>query len=122
MIDENSSLEEVCFEAGAALDRCRIDAVLTGGSAAAVYSPGTYTSLDADFVFLKVPRRERLERALAATRAITRSLSRESLRFAARATPAFVATLRDTIPRSCSSQASVHATCFGTCTSAPSTE
>lgn len=65
MIDENSTLEDVCFEISSALDRHSITGVLTGGSAATVYAPDVYTSYDADFVLTSYPERKRLERALA---------------------------------------------------------
>lgn len=51
MIDENSTLEDVCFAVADALERASATAVLTGGSAATLYAPDFYTSLDADFVF-----------------------------------------------------------------------
>jgi hypothetical protein len=50
MIDEKSSLEDICFAAAAALEHFALSGVLTGGSAAAVYAPQEYTSVDADFV------------------------------------------------------------------------
>jgi hypothetical protein len=50
VISRESTLEDVCFQVGAALDAFGISAVLTGGRAAAVHSGGTYVSLDADFV------------------------------------------------------------------------
>lgn len=50
MIDERSTLEDVCFSVSTALAECGIDAVLTGGSAAAMYAPTEYMSEDADFV------------------------------------------------------------------------
>lgn len=50
MIDHTSSLEDVCFEVADALNRYSIQAVLTGGSAATLYAPDVYASLDADFV------------------------------------------------------------------------
>jgi len=50
MIDETSTLEDVCFAVSGALAAGNITAVLTGGSAAAVYAPHAYQSLDADFV------------------------------------------------------------------------
>lgn len=65
MIDERSTLEDVCFEVSTALDRHSIIGVLTGGSAATVYASGAYGSLDADFVLTSYPDRERLEKALA---------------------------------------------------------
>ena len=65
MIDENSTLEDVCFEVSTALDRHSITGVLTGGSAATVYAPNVYTSYDADFVLTSYPERQRLEQALA---------------------------------------------------------
>jgi hypothetical protein len=65
VIDESSSLEDVCFEVAAALDRSEIHGVLTGGSAATVYAPQAYGSMDADFVLASVPERKRLQAALA---------------------------------------------------------
>jgi hypothetical protein len=50
MISENSTLADVCFAVSAALEACGIAGVLTGGSAAAVYAPQSYTSNDADFI------------------------------------------------------------------------
>jgi hypothetical protein len=65
VIDENSSLEDICFEVAAALASFSIRGVLTGGSAATVYSPDIYTSMDADFVLANSPRRDHLREALA---------------------------------------------------------
>lgn len=65
MIDHTSSLEDVCFEVADALNRYSIQAVLTGGSAATLYAPDVYASLDADFVLPNPPKRERLREALA---------------------------------------------------------
>lgn len=64
MIDENSSLTDVCFEVSGALERHGILAVLTGGSAATVYAPEYYTSLDADFVLTKFSDRTELDKAM----------------------------------------------------------
>jgi hypothetical protein len=64
VIDENSTLEDVCFEVATALDRRSIQGVLTGGSAATVYAPDVYTSMDADFVLTNYPQRRQLEAAL----------------------------------------------------------
>lgn len=50
MISRQSSLTEICFAVSQALEVHGITAVLTGGSAAAVYAPGAYTSYDADFI------------------------------------------------------------------------
>jgi hypothetical protein len=65
MIDEHSSLNDACFEVSAALERHGIHAVLTGGSAATVYAPEYYTSLDADFVLTNFHGRKELDAALA---------------------------------------------------------
>jgi hypothetical protein len=65
VIDETSTLEDVCFGVALVLDRCSIEAVLTGGSAATIYAPHAYTSLDADFVLANFPDRESLRLALA---------------------------------------------------------
>jgi len=50
VIDETSTLEDVCFAVSSALVAGNMPAVLTGGSAAAVYAPHAYQSLDADFI------------------------------------------------------------------------
>ena len=50
MIDKNSTLEDVCFAVSGALSAHDMVAVLTGGSAAALYAPQRYMSYDADFV------------------------------------------------------------------------
>ena len=50
MIDNNSTLEDVCFAVSGALSAHGMVAVLTGGSAAALYVPQRYMSYDADFV------------------------------------------------------------------------
>ena len=65
MIDEHSSLKDVCFGVSAALERHGIHAVLTGGSAATVYAPEYYTSLDVDFVLTNFHGRKELDAALA---------------------------------------------------------
>jgi hypothetical protein len=64
MIDETSTLEDICFKVAAALEQFGLSGVLTGGSAAAIYAPNAYASLDADFVLDGSPRRERLRSAL----------------------------------------------------------
>lgn len=50
MITRETTLTEVCFAVSQALEAHGIAAVLTGGSAAAVYAPDVYTSYDADFI------------------------------------------------------------------------
>ncbi len=65
MIDKDSTLEDVCFGVAAALDRFSIQGVLTGGSAATIYAPDVYASMDADFVLVNFPKREQLQKALA---------------------------------------------------------
>ena len=50
MITPESTLAYVCFAVSHALEAHGFEAVLTGGSAAAVYAPHIYTSCDADFV------------------------------------------------------------------------
>ncbi len=50
MIDERSTLEDVCFAVSDALAAAGMSAVLTGGSAAAIYAPHAYLSHDADFI------------------------------------------------------------------------
>jgi len=50
MITAKSTLADVCFAVSAALEAHGMSAILTGGSAAAVYAPQAYMSRDADFV------------------------------------------------------------------------
>jgi hypothetical protein len=50
MITKTSTLIEVCFEVSATLESRGMPAVLTGGSAAAMYAPGVNTSFDADYI------------------------------------------------------------------------
>lgn len=50
MITATSSLADVAFAVGTALDRVGITAVLSGGSAATFYAPDAYQSRDLDFV------------------------------------------------------------------------
>jgi hypothetical protein len=64
VIDRRSTLEDVCFEVAHALASAGIKAVLTGGSAATVYSRGAYTSLDIDFVLMTDETRETIGMAL----------------------------------------------------------
>ncbi|MGA3036047.1 MAG: hypothetical protein ABSE64_01075 [Vulcanimicrobiaceae bacterium] len=65
MIDESSTLKDICYAVAEALDGIDSDVVLTGGSAAEIYAPGAYASLDADFVFKKTPQKNALEDTLA---------------------------------------------------------
>lgn len=65
MIDERSTLQDVVFEVAAALERHGIDGVLTGGSAAAVYAPHSYSSFDADFVLESTPPEKAIDAAVA---------------------------------------------------------
>jgi hypothetical protein len=50
LISEESTLADVCYAVADALAGKRIEAVLCGGSAAAMYAPQSYFSNDADFV------------------------------------------------------------------------
>ncbi len=50
MITADSTLEDICFAVAAALETRGMSGVLTGGSAAALYAPQAYMSLDADFI------------------------------------------------------------------------
>ncbi len=50
MISASSSLTDVAFAVGTALDHVGIGAVLTGGSAATFHAPEAYQSRDLDFV------------------------------------------------------------------------
>ena len=65
MIDENSTLEDVCFAVAFALEAGSVEAVLTGGSAATIYAAGAYSSLDADFVLTRDVRGTKLDEILA---------------------------------------------------------
>ena len=57
-LDEASSLTDVAFAVCTALHHAGIEAVLTGGSAAAFYAPAVLQSYDADFI-LKYGARSR---------------------------------------------------------------
>ena len=50
IVTEHSTLADVCFAVSAALEAHGMSSVLTGGSAAALHAPQTYTSHDADFI------------------------------------------------------------------------
>ena len=50
LINQNSSLEDVCFAVCTALNNVGTTAVLTGGSAATYYASASYQSGDADFI------------------------------------------------------------------------
>jgi hypothetical protein len=51
-IGRGSSLEQIAMAVGNALRERGIRAVLTGGACASLYSGGTYSSVDADFVLI----------------------------------------------------------------------
>ncbi len=53
MITAASTLADVAFAVGTALDRVGINAVLTGGSAATFHAPDAYQSRDLDFVITR---------------------------------------------------------------------
>jgi hypothetical protein len=59
-----SSLREVSVTVGDALRRERINAVLTGGACANIYSAGRYSSVDADFVLGLTVKRDELDAAM----------------------------------------------------------
>lgn len=50
MITASSTIVDVAFAVCTALERAKIIAVLTGGSAATYYAPEAYQSRDLDFV------------------------------------------------------------------------
>ncbi|MFY9779018.1 MAG: hypothetical protein WAJ85_00735 [Candidatus Baltobacteraceae bacterium] len=50
MITKESTLADVCCAVSAALESHGMSAILTGGSAAALYAPQSYLSYDADFI------------------------------------------------------------------------
>jgi len=49
-IDANTSLQELAFIVGTALEKAKQTAVLSGGGAAQIYAPDDYRSRDLDFV------------------------------------------------------------------------
>jgi hypothetical protein len=65
LIDQDSTLEDICYAVAGALHIVSEDAVLTGGSAAAMYAPDVYTSDDADFVLRRGANGKEIIRALA---------------------------------------------------------
>ena len=66
MLSQDSTLREVALAVGAALTARGIDAVLTGGACASVYSDGMYSSLDLDFVLTSDVTQAELDEAMAA--------------------------------------------------------
>ena len=50
LIGPDTTLRDVAFEVGTALDAAGVHAVLCGGSAATFYAPNVYQSEDLDFV------------------------------------------------------------------------
>lgn len=55
MIEAHSSLREIAFAVCTALDKIGITAVLTGGSAATIWSDEAYQSRDCDFIITFAP-------------------------------------------------------------------
>ena len=64
-LTRESALLDVALAVGAALDRHRVSAVLTGGACASIHSDGAYTSFDLDFVLGSAVKQETLEAAMA---------------------------------------------------------
>ena len=63
-ITSRTPLRSVAFMVGAALRRHRIRAVLTGGACATIYSEGSYTSSDVDYVLEGRVRQAELDTAM----------------------------------------------------------
>lgn len=66
-ITRRSTIGEVAAVVGAALRAAGIDAVLTGGACASIYSTGAYVSHDLDFIVRAGGTRAGVDAALAAT-------------------------------------------------------
>ena len=66
-ITRRSTIREVAAVVGAALGAAGIDAVLTGGACASIYSTGAYVSHDLDFIVRAGGTRAGVDAALAAT-------------------------------------------------------
>jgi hypothetical protein len=64
-VGARSSLAEVAEAVGGALGEAGIDAVLTGGACATIYSDGAYQSFDLDFILIGGADRKRLDVAMA---------------------------------------------------------
>lgn len=65
-LTRHSPLKDVAAAVGSALRRNRIDAVLTGGACATIYSEGAYQSHDLDFIVRAGADRSTLDGAMAA--------------------------------------------------------
>ena len=82
---KNSSIKSVAAVVGHALDHAGIEAVLTGGACAAIYSDGAYVSHDLDFIVRAGGTRATLDAALASA-----GFARDHDRYVHPATPLFV--------------------------------
>ena len=60
-----STVADVAFAVGTALQRAAIDAVLTGGACASLYTDGAYVSHDLDFILRSVVTQAHLDAAMA---------------------------------------------------------
>ena len=65
-IGPESTLDEIAAAVGSALKKAEINAVLTGGACATLYSGGEYQSVDLDFILSGGVSQERLESAMRA--------------------------------------------------------
>lgn len=66
-IGSRSSVRDVAAVVGESLKKAAIDAVLTGGACATIYSEGEYQSTDLDFILLGDADRKQLDAAMAAS-------------------------------------------------------
>ena len=65
-LTRRSSLADVAAMVAAALRTAGIEAVLTGGACASVYSKGAYQSQDLDFILRSTATAKALDRAISA--------------------------------------------------------
>ena len=84
-LTRRSSIAQVASVVGQALRKAGIEAVLTGGACAAIYSDGAYISHDLDFIVRRGGTRASLDAALSSV-----GFERDHDRYVSRATPFFV--------------------------------
>jgi hypothetical protein len=84
-LNRRSTLANVAAAVSHALKAAEVEAVLTGGAAAAIYSGGAYTSYDLDFVVRRRGSRRVVDDALG-----TLGFARDGSRYIHPATPFFV--------------------------------
>ena len=85
MLTKKSPIKSVAAAVGRALAKADIDAVLTGGACATIYSRGAYLSHDLDFIIRAGGTRSTLDTAMAST-----GFTRAHDRYVHDATPFFV--------------------------------